>query len=66
MSLGALASTGGAIASMFSTAGTAMSGVAAAAAAHPVLATAVAVGAYELFGGSNNPPHLGNLIDLKV
>jgi len=63
MSLGALVTAGGSLASMFVAAGTAVSGVAA---AHPVLAAAVTLGAYELFGGSNNPPHLGNNIDLKV
>jgi len=42
-------------------------GVAGMAAAHPVLATVVTVGAYNLFGGStNNPPHLGQLIDTSA
>jgi hypothetical protein len=50
---GAVASVAGAAASV--------------AAAHPLLATVVTIGAYELFGGSsNNPDHLGNNIDVKA
>jgi hypothetical protein len=51
---------------MFSAVSSATGEIASVAAAHPVAAAILSVGTYDLFGGSNNPPHLGQSVDTSA
>jgi hypothetical protein len=68
MILGSVGSSAvGAIDSMFSAASAVVGSVSSLVVDYPLAATAVAVGAYECFGGgSNNPAHLGQNIDTRA
>jgi hypothetical protein len=63
MMLDAMTKVGSSLSSLFSGAGSVLGEAGAIAAAHPVLATVATAGGYALFGGSNNPPYLGQNID---
>jgi hypothetical protein len=64
--LGPIGSVSTSMASMFSAMSSATGEIASVAAAHPVAAAILSVGSYDLFGGSNNPPHLGQNVDTSA